>query len=209
MPQFFYVVLCLYAWLTLLYSDILTPSPRLTHTSSAQSLYNSFRPPNCPTPSIVCTCSSAVTVSCARIMYVACLHSLKMKNVSLSLPRTHMLLALIASIPSSSVLTVEASMLFVLLSAKSGSGAAMHCASPSTMWQRLVLHPSRCAPRAALRPRMLQRRPRSRVLMIPLAMRPRLLQPKPRSARTRAKTRRLHDRDNSSYSRFLDQYSPP
>ena len=48
MPQFFYVVLCLYAWLTLLYSDILTPSPRLTHNSSAQSLYNSFRPPTAP-----------------------------------------------------------------------------------------------------------------------------------------------------------------
>ena len=124
-------------------------------------------------------------------------------------PLTRTLLALTASTPSSSVLTVEASMLFVLLSARSGSGAAMRCASPSTMWQRLVLHPSRCAPRAALQPRRLQRRPRSRVLMIPLAMRPRLRQPKPRSARTRAKTRRLHDRDNSSYSRFLDQYSPP
>ena len=80
-------VLCSYARLTLLYPDILTPNPLLTQTLFAQSLYNSFRPPNCPTPSIVCTCSSAVTVSCARIMYVACSHSLNKKNVSLSLPR--------------------------------------------------------------------------------------------------------------------------
>ena len=78
-------VLCSYARLTLLYPDILIPTPLLTQTLFAQSLYNAFRPPDCPTPLPVCNCSSAVTVSCARIMYVACSHSLNKQNVSLSL----------------------------------------------------------------------------------------------------------------------------